>query len=254
MRKFSKYTLCAMDAALKAGKLIKKGFGRTNVQISAKGKNNDLVTEYDIASENLIIDHFRKTFPKSSFLSEECGEKKHQNEEVEWIIDPIDGTINYAHKIPIFAISIAAKIKGKLHSGIIYQPISDELFVAEVNKGAFLNGKTIHVSEVHSLKYSLLTTEFSFSTKSYRPIVNILEKKIPLRRLGSAALNLAYVAAGNFDGFFAKGLYIWDYAAGIIMVKEAGGKISPWPKLNMSNASLLATNGKIHEELSKAVR
>jgi myo-inositol-1(or 4)-monophosphatase len=248
----NKYTVCAIEAAMKAGKLIKEGF-YLHFKVSSKAKKNDLVTEYDIKSEALIINTLKKAFPKSSFLSEEKGVINTDNTEVEWIIDPIDGTINFAHKFPLFAISIAAKKDNKIISGVIYQPMTEELFVAEENLGAFLNDKKIMVSNVSDITTAFIAVEFPLDGENRQFMNTLLKKDIPLRRLGSSALNLAYVASGVFDGCFTKGVSAWDYAAGILLVKEAKGMLAITYDEQKKTADIIATNGKIHDELSEVI-
>jgi myo-inositol-1(or 4)-monophosphatase len=175
-----------------------------------------------------------------------------------WIVDPLDGTVNFAHNIPVFSISIALERKKELLSGVVYQPINRELFVAEKGKGAFLNGQKIHVSSTPLLEKSILATGFpyNFAENPFQCIehfIDIAKLGIPVRRLGSAAIDLAYTAAGRFEGFFEVGLSPWDCAAGILLIEEAGGKVTDWnhsPFSLHAKKPILATNGFIHDSFS----
>ncbi len=256
---FSPMTLTAIEAALQAGELLRKGFG-SKFSIHSKEGIHNLVTEYDHASEKLLINYLLSHFPNHCFLSEECGEIG--KGEVQWIIDPLDGTVNFAHGIPVFSISIGARKKGKLLLGVIYQPITHELFAAETGKGSFLNGKRIQVSSTNSLQKAFLATGFPYNLASnphhcIEHFVDILRLGIPIRRMGSAAIDMAYVAAGRFDGYFEVSLAPWDCAAGLVLVQEAGGISTNWRGENFSLDAFeapLVTNGHIHQELSALLR
>lgn len=253
---FSRLTLSAIDAALKAGDLLTKGFG-TQFKISSKEGRHNLVTEYDTKAEDLIIDHLKKAFPNSRFLAEESGSSG-KKEDLVWIIDPLDGTVNFAHCIPVFSVSIALEKQGEIVCGVIYQPLHKELFIAEKGKGAFLNGQPIHVSPTHKLENSILATGFPYnlSDNPFHCIdhfIDIVKLGIPIRRLGSAAIDLAYTAAGRYDGFFEVGLKPWDCAAGILLIEEAGGKVTHWDRKPFSihsNKPIVASNGLIHDPIS----
>lgn len=256
---FSNYTLIAIDAALKAGEILRQGYG-THFSISQKEGRHNLVTEYDHLSEKSILSFISKYVPGSHFLAEESGETG-KNSDILWIIDPLDGTVNFAHQIPVFSVSIAMEKNGELFCGVIYQPITHELFVAERGKGAFLNGKTIKVSKVSKLTESILAVGFPYNLHEnphhcIEHFVDILRLGIPIRRLGSAAIDIAYTAAGRFDGFFEVGLSPWDCAAGILLIEEAGGKVSSWDNQIIHHKQkdpIICTNGKIHKLLSKAL-
>ncbi len=254
---FSHITLIACEAALQAGEVLRRGY-RTDFAISVKEGRHNLVTEFDHLAEKTIISFLKQNVPDSSFLAEESGETGKKSDYL-WIIDPLDGTVNFAHQIPIFSVSIAVEFKGNILSGVIYQPITHELFVAERGKGAFLNGDPISVSKTSDTSQSMLATGFPYNLHEnpfhcIDHFVDILRCGIPIRRLGSAAIDLAYTAAGRLDGFFEIGLAPWDCAAGILLIEEAGGKVTSWdgkpfhlrPKL-----PILATNGKIHHSLSQ---
>ncbi len=248
------------DTAVEAGKILKEGYG-TNFKISSKDGKNNLVTEYDFKSENYIITQIKETFPESSILAEESGKTGDIiSDKINWIIDPLDGTVNFAHGIPLFSVSIAAELKGEIIAGAIYQPILGELFWAEKGKGAFLDGERISVSSINEFDRAFLVTGFPYNV-SDNPcncvdlFVKIVQQGIPVRRLGSAALDLAYVAAGRFDAFWELELKPWDVAAGVLIVKEAGGNITQFDntKYTVYDQTLLASNGLIHEKASSVL-
>lgn len=249
----SHVTLTAIEAALLAGELLKQGFG-THFSISSKEGKHNLVTEYDHKSEKAIIDFIQQEVPNSHFLAEESGQTG-TKKEILWVIDPLDGTVNFAHQIPIFSVSIAAMRDGKTISGVVYQPITHELFVAELGKGAFLNGDKIKVSEVRNIHDAILATGFPYDLAKnpfhcIDHFVDILRLGIPIRRMGSAAIDLAYTAAGRFEGFFEVELGPWDVAAGKLLVEEAGGEVTSWDKSVFdihSRKPVLASNSHIHD-------
>jgi len=246
--------LIAIEAALLAGELLRQGFG-THFSISSKEGKHNLVTEYDHKSEKTIIEFIKINVPGSHFLAEESGSTGSDTGGILWIIDPLDGTVNFAHQIPIFSVSIAAQREGKVVSGVVYQPITHELFVAEAGKGAFLNGQKLKVSEVKSLELSMLATGFPYDLAKnpfhcIDHFVDILKLGIPIRRMGSAAIDLAYTAAGRFEGFFEVELCPWDVAAGKLLVEEAGGKVTHWngkPFNIHSRETIFASNEWIHQ-------
>jgi myo-inositol-1(or 4)-monophosphatase len=255
---YDELSKCAVEAAIEAGKILQKGFG-TSFKISSKEGKNNLVTEYDKLSENYIIKHISQKFPEHVFLAEESGKTGNKStNNVRWIIDPLDGTVNFAHSLPIFSVSIAAELNNEIVCGVIYHPILKELFTAVKGKGAFLNGELINVSNNANLDSSMLVTGFPYNVNQnpcacIDHFVNIIKRGIPIRRLGSAALDLAYVAAGRFDGFWEINLNPWDVAAGEILVREAGGRVSQYDnsEYRIYNQSILASNAKIHDDLSK---
>jgi myo-inositol-1(or 4)-monophosphatase len=257
---FSKITKTAIDAALIAGDLLKKGFS-TTYKIDKKEGSHNLVTEYDFLSEKTIISYIQKHFKNHSFLSEECG-KINNNDDVLWVIDPLDGTVNFAHKVPIFSVSIAAVKNNETITGVIFDPMREDLFVAEKNKGSFLNYKKISVTKTKNLDDALLATGFSYnisenSKKLIKRLTNVLNKGLPIRRLGSCALDLAYVASGVFDAFWEIGLGAWDIAAGNLLIEEAGGKISDLIgnkfKIQDKNNDLLVSNKILHTDILKVL-
>ncbi|MCE5305420.1 MAG: inositol monophosphatase family protein [Chloroherpetonaceae bacterium] len=244
-------------AALKSGDILKEGFG-THYSIRSKEGKHNLVTEFDIKSEETIINILKKEVPDSEFLAEESGiSNSLQGQSVKWVIDPLDGTVNFAHNIPIFSISIAAVIDGEIKCGVIYNPLNGELFTAMKGNGAFLGKKKLQTSNISSLLDAFLVTGFPYkagaaNNKSAELFINVVQRGIPIRRLGSAALDLAYVAAGRFDGFWEMELRPWDVAAGVIIVQEAGGIVSQFDNspFNLGDETILATNGLIHSEVS----
>ncbi|PKL86720.1 MAG: inositol monophosphatase [Ignavibacteriae bacterium HGW-Ignavibacteriae-1] len=250
---------CAIEAALKAGAILKEGFGST-FEIKNKTGINNLVTEYDFKAENAIIETIKSYFPEHKFLAEETGDTGKEDSDYQWVIDPLDGTVNFAHAVPVFCVSIAVR-KGKdVLCGVIYHPLLDELFVAVNGGGAYLNGKTISISDSDDMKTSLLVTGFPYNVNEnphncVDTFVGIVQSGIPIRRLGSAALDLAYVAAGRFDGFWESSLFPWDMAAGYLLVKEAGGKITQYngDEFWLDSPTILATNGLIHDQILKSI-
>lgn len=248
----SHITLIAIEAALLGGDILRQGFG-THFAVKSKEGHHNLVTEYDHKSEAAIIEFIRMNIPDSHFLAEESGETG--GGKVLWIIDPLDGTVNFAHQLPIFSVSIAAQKEDQVVAGVIYQPMTHELFVAEKGKGAFLNGQKIKVSSVSQVEKAILATGFPYdlAKNPYHCIehfVDILKLGIPIRRLGSAAIDMAYTASGRFDGFFEVELGPWDVAAGKLLIEEAGGKVTHWNGLPFdinSRETIFASNGKIHE-------
>lgn len=257
---FSNFTLIAIESALQAGEILRQGFG-TQFTIAQKEGKHNLVTEYDHLAEKSILSFLKHHVPDSHFLAEESGASGKTSETL-WIIDPLDGTVNFAHQIPVFSVSIALEKKGELFCGVVYQPITHELFVAEKGKGAFLNGKTLKVSSISSLSDSILCTGFPYNTHEnpfhcIDHFVDILRLGVPIRRMGSAAIDLAYTAAGRFEGFFEVGLSPWDCAAGILLLEEAGGKVSGWdqkPLHHRSKDPILCSNGKIHSALADVLQ
>jgi myo-inositol-1(or 4)-monophosphatase len=257
---FEEYTQIAIETAKRAGKILLEGFG-TSFKISSKEGKNNLVTDYDNRSEEFIINSLFKKFPDFSFLAEESGSSNNVHSDgYLWVIDPLDGTVNYAHNLPIFSVSIALIKNREILCGIIYNPVLDELFVAEKNKGSFLNSEPIKVSNCNKLDNSFLVTGFPYNIDSnpghcVDQFVQMLKRGIPVRRLGSAALDLAYVAAGRFDGFWEINLNPWDVAAGVLLVHEAGGLVTQYnlDTYWIFDNNILATNGLIHKELSDSL-
>lgn len=254
---FSPELLAGVRAALEAGELLKKGFG-TDFSIALKEVKNDLVTAYDHASEELIISLLRTQFPNFSFLCEESGHHNFPDAEYCWVIDPLDGTVNFAHNFPMYCVSIAL-VKGEdVVCGVIYEPNTNELFIAEKGRGAFLNGKQIKVSETKVLDSAFVSTSLSFNLHedpqaSISKLSELAYQGFPLRAIGSTALNLAYVAAGRFDAYWSLSgsVSAWDVAAGKLMIEEAGGKVSQCDSSDyflLRKSNILATNAILHAE------
>ena len=249
---FNSVKRVGIAAAYKGAEILRANFGKKR-KVQKKGAK-DLLTESDVESERLIIDIIRKVFPSHGILAEESGSANNGADFV-WIIDPLDGTTNFAHNLGLFAVSIAFSIKGDIAVGIVLNPITGELFTAVKGEGAELNGKPIYVSETIALSESLLVTGFPYNVKDIKPLqdrfFNCLNASQGIRRLGSAALVLCYVASGRFEGFWEENLNPWDTAAGLIIASEAGGKISDFSgnQYNINKNEILATNGKIHKEM-----
>ena len=234
-----------IKASEKASKALIRDFGEVEkLQVSVKGPL-DFVSNADIKAEKIIIEELSKARKNYSILSEEDGSKIGKDKNNIWIIDPIDGTTNYLHGVPHFAISIALKSNNEIISGVIYDPIKDEMFYAEKNNGAYYNNQRIRVSKKKKLEDCLFATGGNISEK------NKTNTNIIIRRSGSAALDMAYVAAGRFDGYFQKNLNIWDIAAGIIIIKEAGGIINEIDLSKNNNIKVLASNSSINDKLVK---
>ena len=245
-------------ACMKASKVLIRDFGEIEkLQVSEKGPG-DFVTASDKRVEKIIINELNVENSKYSVLCEEKGELIGKNKEKRWIIDPIDGTTNFLNGLPHFAISIAYEEKGEILSGIIFDPIKNEMFFAEKGQGAYLNNIRTRVSNKSDFKNSLLVTggpryTSNIKDKVFKEYIELAKKvRPPIRKSGSAALDLAYVAAGRFDGSWQRELNYWDIAAGIIILKESGGFINNLRGDNylQDKIDIVATNSKIHKELS----
>jgi myo-inositol-1(or 4)-monophosphatase len=252
------YKSFATDLARKAGALLKEKFTKKH-KIHYKGEIN-LVTEADKMSEDLIIGAIHRKFPDHGILSEESPAITGAGK-LRWIIDPLDGTTNYAHGFPVFCVSIALEKEGKVILGVVYDPMREEMFVARHGKGAYLNGKKISVSPVKNISRSLLATGFPYDIRDSKnnnlDYFNSMAVNVQaIRRAGAAALDLAYLAAGRFDGFWELKLKPWDTAAGCLLVTEAGGVISDiaGKKWDLYSPDLLASNGLIHKQMIKVLR
>ena len=232
-----------IKASDKASKILIRDFGEVEkLQVSNKGPS-DFVTNADLKAEKIIIEELKKARPKYSIISEESGTEKNNDKNNTWIIDPIDGTMNFLHGVPHFAISIALKSDNEIVSGLIFDPIKDEMFFAEKNNGAFFNNHRIRVSKKNQINKCL----FAIGGKIKR------QPDIQYRRSGSAALDIAYVAAGRYDGYFQKDLKIWDIAAGIILIKEAGGLINEIDLSKSKKLDVIASTPDIHQKLLKII-
>lgn len=249
----------ALQAAQKAGNILMENYGKLKKdQINIKGLR-DFVTEVDNLSEKEIIRIIKSKFPDHSILAEESGVTS-QESPYQWILDPLDGTINYIHEFPMFAISIALEHKGEKKVGVIYDPLKKELFCAEKGKGAFLNEKKIHVTKTKTLNESIVATGFPFRIHErldpYLDIFKLIFKDVTgIRRAGSAALDLAYTACGRLDGFWEMGLFPWDIAAGILIIEEAGGKVSGFhgEKEIPETGDIVSGNPMIHKLLLEKI-
>ena len=240
MNKISANLNIMIKASEKASKILIRDFGEIEkLQVSKKGPS-DFVTNADIKTEKIIIEELKKARPNYSILSEESGKENNKDKKNTWIIDPIDGTVNFLHGIPHFAISIALKSNDEIISGLIFDPIKNEIFYAEKNNGAFFNNHRMRVSSKNKINECLFVTggkiknNFDFS----------------YRKSGCAALDMAYVASGRYDGYFQNELNIWDIAAGIILVKEAGGILNEIDLNNNKVSKVIASSADISEKLN----
>ena len=250
-----------VKACRKAAKTLIRDFGEIeNLQVSIKGPG-DFVTASDKKVEKILIDELQKARPNYSILSEEIG-KINNDESFKWIIDPIDGTANFLHGIPHFAISIGLEHDGEIICGIIYDPIKDEMFVAEKGNGSYLNNQRIRVSSRSKLENCIIFTGGPKIGVKNRELFlkeyNNVSSKVPtsIRKLGSASLDMAYVAAGRCDGFWQRDLKYWDIAAGIILVRESGGFVTDFKgeKGYMQNKTILVTNSRINNEMIEILK
>jgi myo-inositol-1(or 4)-monophosphatase len=248
----------AMDAARAAGRLLHDELSGAR-RIAYKGSPTNLVTEMDQRAETLIVERLRRAFPDDAILAEEQGAAAGRSER-RWIVDPLDGTTNYAHGLPIFGVSIALEAAGRLVLGVVYDPSRDEMFVGERGAGATLNDTPIKVSATSTVGAGLLVTGFPYNIRETAD-TNLPEyaafslRARAVRRLGSAVIDLAYVACGRFDAYWELRLGAWDVAAGAVLVEEAGGRITgiDGRVLDVDAPTLLATNGRIHDEMLRAL-
>lgn len=253
------YLEIATEATLAAGAVLQEYWGNLS-QVEEKGRSGDLVTNADRASEKVILEIIQRHFPTHSILAEESGSFGEQKADYLWAIDPLDGTTNYAHQYPIYAVSIGLLIAGVPQIGVVYNPARAELFRAAHGLGATCNRQPIQVSQTQELANSLLVTGFAYDRRetkdnNYAEFCHLTHLTQGVRRSGSAALDLADVASGRVDGYWERGLSPWDMAAGMVLVEEAGGKTSAYDKSTVSLAEgrILATNQRIHDVLSQAL-
>jgi len=250
----------AIETARAAGQVLLEKYGRITT-ITKKGDYN-LVTEADLASEALIIDRIKSHYPRHMILAEESGDTVvvDGDSRWKWIIDPLDGTTNFAHSYPCFCVTIALEHDGELVIGVTYDPTRNELFTAEKGQGASLNFKPIHVSSTSKLSEALVVTGFPYNFKEQsdfaRHLHSFLLAARGVRRDGSAAIDMAYVACGRFDGFWEEGLNPWDVAAGVLMINEAGGRVTGYDAspLSIYKPPICASNGLIHDEMLAVLR
>jgi myo-inositol-1(or 4)-monophosphatase len=241
--------------ARKSGEIIRNAY-RTRFTVEIKADNvKNLVTEIDKKSEQTITEFIRKKYPDHNILAEEGGEIK-SNSEYFWVIDPLDGTTNFAHGLPIFSVSIGLQYKNETVAGVVYDVMRDVVYSAEKGSGAFENDKKIVVSSNNNIEESLLVTGFPYNVaenpeKAFERFIVMLKKARAVRRLGSAAIDFCYVASGTFDGFWEVYLNPWDICAGKLIVEEAGGKVTDFNgnPISIFNKQILSTNGKIHYKM-----
>ncbi len=248
----------ATEAALAAGVALQDYLGKLEDAITEKGRPGDLVTIADKASEQVILEVLGRHFPQHSILAEESGKLGNQDNEFLWAIDPLDGTTNYAHQYPCFAVSIGLLINGVPKVGVIYDPFRDELFRAAAGLGATRNRRPIQVSQTAELGKSLLVSGFAYDRRetadnNYAEFCHLTHLTQGVRRDGAAALDLAYVACGRVDGYWERGIAPWDVVAGIILVQEAGGNVTAYDgsPMKIESGRILATNGYLHNSLSQ---
>ena len=253
-----RYTTLAIQTAREAGALLRRRLHEAH-EIEYKGEIN-LVTEADRMSEEMIASRIRRAFPDHDLVMEESPEID-TGSSFRWIIDPLDGTTNYAHRFPVFCVSIALEFAGELLLGVIYNPMLNEMFVARTGQGATLNGERIRVSATAAVSRSLLATGFPYDIRDSEEdnvanFIAMAKQAQAIRRAGSAALDLAYVAAGRFDGFWELKLAPWDTAAGCLMVREAGGRVTDLSgrPFHLKAPHVLASNGPIHHDMEEIVR
>lgn len=251
----------AIKAARRAGNIITRYLGELEtLKVHEKGLN-DLVTLVDQAAENDIIETIRRAYPNHSILGEETGFHA-GTEEFVWVIDPLDGTMNYVHGFPHFAVSIGIKYREHIEHGVVYDPLSQDLYTASRGNGAQLNVRRIRASKHSSLAGTLIGTSFPFHDRPkyldqhFKIFKEVFTRCADVRRTGSAALNLAYIAAGKLDGFWESGLKEWDMAAGVLLVKEAGGFVSDFKGENnyMSSGNIVAGSRKVHAEILEIIK
>ena len=245
-----------IKACMKASRSLIRDFGEIeNLQVSTKGPG-DFVTSADKRTEKILIDELQKAHPEYGIITEETGIINKSNTEKRWVIDPIDGTMNFLNGIPQFAISIGYEEKGEIICGVIFNPIINEMFIAEKGNGAYLNNSRIRVSNKNKIKDALLVTggpkgNSKIKNKIFSEFINVSNNVSNVRKFGSAALDMAYVACGRFDGYWQRELNYWDIAAGIIILKEAGGFINFFEEDNNYplKKNIIASNSNIHSEL-----
>ncbi len=248
-----------IQIAKEAGEITREGFGK-NFLVETKGSLTNLVTEYDKKSEEAIINFIRKEYPTHSILAEESGKQEHSSEFV-WVIDPIDGTTNYAHGLPIFSVSIGVQKNNETIYGVVYDVMRDTIYTSEIGSGAFSNGRKLNVSTNNDLRKSVLVTGFPYDIsenpdKAIERFNAFLKSSRAVRRLGSAAIDMCYVAEGVFDGFWEVALHPWDMAAGKLIIEEAGGLVTDFNgnKIDIYSKQILATNNHVHTKMIEMLK
>lgn len=242
----------AIEAAEAAGEVLRDGFGR-QLNVEYKGET-ELVTEADEKAEQKIREILEETFPAYGILAEESGELEGEAD-ARWIVDPLDGTTNYIHGVPFFSVSIALQRGSEVVLGVVYDPMNEQTYAAERGEGATLNGQIIRVSDTDELIKAVLTTGFSTEHEDISADLDVFGKFIRrtrgVRQLGSAALEACYVAAGRLDGYYRRGLSVWDVAAGSLIIEAAGGKVTDYQgdKLSLQGTEIVASNGFLHPSL-----
>ena len=249
----------ATESVLAAGAVLKERWGKLN-DIQEKGRPGDLVTEADKLAEAEVLAVFKRHLPEHQILAEESGALGNADSKYLWAIDPLDGTTNYAHGLPLAATSVGLIIDGIPTVGAVYNPFSDELFRAAIGLGATCNRRPIRVSQTTELSKSLLITGFAYDRRettdnNYAEFCHLTHLTQGVRRLGCASMDLAGVACGRLDGYWERGIQPWDMAAGIVVLREAGGKVTAYDgsPLDIASGRILATNGSIHQALSQAL-
>tara|TARA_B100001287_G_scaffold44070_1_gene33199 strand:- start:3677 stop:4480 length:804 start_codon:yes stop_codon:yes gene_type:complete len=253
MEDFNEYLDFTKELSFNSGKLLSKYFGNLN-SINRKTSTIDLVTNADLESEKLIIESINKKFPNHTIIAEESNSNK-KSSDFKWIIDPLDGTTNFVHNLPIFAVSIALQYKNKTVLGVVYNPAADKMFSATINNGAYLNGSIIKPSSSKTLSDSLIVTGFPYLQdkrweNSFSIFKDFYSKSQGVRRLGAAALDLCFVAMGRFEVFYEFNLKPWDICAGSIIAEEAGAKVTDWDgsQYPYNGERIIASNTAVHEE------
>ena len=248
-----------IEIAKRAGKFLKDNEGKIS-EIKEKGSFTNLVTNVDKGSEALIKEFVMENFPTHGILAEESGASTPASE-YKWIIDPLDGTTNYTHCYPVYCVSIGVEHKGEIVAGVVYDPNFDELFSAEKGSGAFMNGKKLNVTSTGTLDHSLLATGFPYDIKRnpfncVQHFNEFLMTAQAIRRLGSAALDICYVASGRMDGFWEVNLHPWDTAAAVLITTEAGGKVTDFTGriYSIYQKNILLSNGLIHEQMIEVLK
>jgi myo-inositol-1(or 4)-monophosphatase len=247
----------ALSAARRAGEVLRAGFGAEHA-ITYKGEV-DLVTEIDEEAERVIREILLEAFPAYGMLAEEGGALVGE-EDARWIVDPLDGTTNYAHRLPIFAVSIGLERSGAVVLGVVHDPIGEETFVAEQGRGATLNGEPIKVSDTDELIRALIATGFPYDRAEMPEALKLFGRFAAttrgMRRLGSAALDLCYVASGRIDGYYERGIWPWDLAAGSVILEEAGGKLTNYRGgvLDLDGREIVASNGRLHPSILRLMQ